>query len=638
MIPELTNHLWQSTMFALLAGLIALMLRKNSARVRYGVWLIASLKFFLPFSLLMNVGSRLKWEPATDSLAAQIATPTVSETMLQITQPFSGVVPSMPVTTLTQPGLPPEVASDLVPLALFSIWACGFGAITLARLQTWRRIRSALRASSPLEIPIIDTGLQARSCPGLLEPAVVGLFRPMLLLPAGILNRLTTDQLKAVLAHELCHICRRDNLTAAMHMTVEAAFWFHPLVWWIGARLVEERERACDEEVLRCGNEPQIYAEGILNICKLYRESPLGCISGVTGSNLKRRVEDIMRNRVVYRLSFSRRVLLTLAAVTALSAPIAVGVLHAKRVAAVETRAAQTASLPVKQEVLTGRGRAIPQVALLGQRQGGPRGAPGDVLAGPAVQPAGRGIRGVQAVAAPVGNGPAAWWTDAAWIERLGLTDVQQARIEKSFQTYRQRLTSNKESLENEEAQLSKMFEANPIDRSTVFAQIDKVIQARGEMERTNTTMTVEMRRQLTRVQWTQLQQLQAQQGVTNLALRLNRIQEDQLRGAVTRGRGREAAAQSWPEGAYDPDKTITIEGRVTEFHLRFPRSKVVIEVAGQDGMTTRWTGEWDSPQRSQGDMSRFSLKLGERVAIEGARSRDPSENAIFVRTVRRIQ
>ena len=44
---------------------------------------------------------------------------------------------------------------------------------------------------------------------------------------------------------------------AAIHMFVETVFWFHPLVWWIGKRMVEERERACDEEVLRLGSEPR---------------------------------------------------------------------------------------------------------------------------------------------------------------------------------------------------------------------------------------------------------------------------------------------------------------------------------------------------------------------------------------------
>jgi len=62
---------------------------------------------------------------------------------------------------------------------------------------------------------------------------------PVLLLPEGIADRLTPSQLQAVIAHELCHVRRHDNLTAAIHMLVQSIFWFHPLMWWIGARLVE---------------------------------------------------------------------------------------------------------------------------------------------------------------------------------------------------------------------------------------------------------------------------------------------------------------------------------------------------------------------------------------------------------------
>ena len=85
----------------------------------------------------------------------------------------------------------------------------------------------------------------------------------MLYLPPGIADHLDDAQLKAIVAHEQCHIRRRDNLTAALHMLVEAVFWFHPLVWWIGTRLVEERERACDEEVVRTGSDPEVYAESM---------------------------------------------------------------------------------------------------------------------------------------------------------------------------------------------------------------------------------------------------------------------------------------------------------------------------------------------------------------------------------------
>jgi beta-lactamase regulating signal transducer with metallopeptidase domain len=118
-----------------------------------------------------------------------------------------------------------------------------------------------------------------------------------LLLPKGISAQLSAEEFQAIISHELCHVRRRDNLTAVAHMAVEAVFWFHPLVWWLGARIMEERERACDEEVLKTGTEPRIYAEGILKICQFYIESPLRCVAGVTGGVLTKRIEAIMSNR-----------------------------------------------------------------------------------------------------------------------------------------------------------------------------------------------------------------------------------------------------------------------------------------------------------------------------------------------------
>jgi bla regulator protein BlaR1 len=120
-------------------------------------------------------------------------------------------------------------------------------------------------------------------------------------------------------------VARRDNLMTAIHMAVEAVFWFHPLVWWIGARMVEERERACDEEVLRLGKEPEVYAEGILKVCRFYVESPIECVSGVTGSDLKRRIEGIMAHRGAHALGFGRKVLLTSAGIAAVAGPLVFG-------------------------------------------------------------------------------------------------------------------------------------------------------------------------------------------------------------------------------------------------------------------------------------------------------------------------
>jgi beta-lactamase regulating signal transducer with metallopeptidase domain len=142
--------------------------------------------------------------------------------MVQLTQPFPDTVPLAPSS---------GGARDWSAIAILGVWVCGFSGVALIRFRGWLRIRAAVRASIPINIPAT---VEVRSCPGLLEPGVVGLLRPILLLPAGIAERLTLPQLETVLAHELCHVRRRDNLLASIHMIVEAVFWFYPLVWWIG--------------------------------------------------------------------------------------------------------------------------------------------------------------------------------------------------------------------------------------------------------------------------------------------------------------------------------------------------------------------------------------------------------------------
>lgn len=117
-------------------------------------------------------------------------------------------------------------------------------------------------------------------------------------------------------------------------MAVETVFWFHPLAWWIGTRLVEERERACDEDVLAAGNDPHEYAEGILAICKRYVESPAICMAGVTGSDLKGRIEAILSERVARDLTLAKKSILLVAGVAALSIPIVTGIFHASPILA----------------------------------------------------------------------------------------------------------------------------------------------------------------------------------------------------------------------------------------------------------------------------------------------------------------
>lgn len=328
------DHLWQSTVFVVLAAVLTLALKNNQARVRYWLWLAASLKFLLPFSVLVLLGSRLRWSQAPAKSQANL-----SIVIDQIGQPFSSSAASY---------LPPAahsgfyaLAARILPSSLLALWLAGFVATLFIWYVRWRRTRVNIRATkpatsgrevealrrlerlagiqSPTDLVVSDAGM---------EPGIVGIFRPVMFLPTGIPDRLTDSELSAILAHELCHVIRRDNFTAVIQMLVEAVFWFHPLVFWIGARMIAERESACDEEVLALGSDPQIYAEGILKVCKFYLETPLACVAGVTGSDLKKRIEAIMIHRIARKLELGKKLLLAALAAAALIAPVVFGLFH----------------------------------------------------------------------------------------------------------------------------------------------------------------------------------------------------------------------------------------------------------------------------------------------------------------------
>src|SRR5688572_1079178 len=244
------NHLWQSTLFAGVIAILVLALRHNRARLRYGLWLAASVKFLVPFALLAATGSLLEWQQAPAPIRSVVASPGVRD----FNAPFTALW--VDPATMGTATAPPQWIAPL----LFVVWASGFATIVLRRVRQWRQISAAVRASTPFAAttPVPD-GIEIRTAATVLEPGVVGLRRPVILLPEGIDGYLTAGQLTAVLAHEVCHVRRRDNITAAMHMLAEALFWFHPLVWWLGARLVATREQACDEHVVTETADPIAY-------------------------------------------------------------------------------------------------------------------------------------------------------------------------------------------------------------------------------------------------------------------------------------------------------------------------------------------------------------------------------------------
>jgi bla regulator protein BlaR1 len=319
----LVNHLWQSTVVLGVAWVLAVVLRKNSARARYWVWMAASVKFLLPFSCFVAAGEWVHSRMPAPVISAPVAAAAVVE---QLSQPFSGVE----FASTSAPASAHQ--ADMLPWLLLAAWLCGVLVVAARWASGWLRIHAALRKAVPAELPASE--VPAFTTAAQMEPGVFGIFRPVLLLPEGIGNRLTPAQLNAVVAHEMCHVRRRDNLMFAVHMAAEAAFWFYPAVWWIGSRLLDERERACDEAVVLADCAAEIYAQGILNVCKYCIESPLACVSGVAGADLKLRIARIMKGSAARKLDFGRRLALGAAGFAVLIAPIAMGLMHSAQIRA----------------------------------------------------------------------------------------------------------------------------------------------------------------------------------------------------------------------------------------------------------------------------------------------------------------
>ena len=240
LLAPVANHLWQSTVFALGAATLALILRGVPARIRYWLWLAASLKFLLPFSLLLFLGSSLV--PARVTISR--LQPATYYSLDVASQPFTFTpVLSGPMGSTLLSGRSPTAHMLFI---VGAVWVVGVLIVVGSWIIRWRSIATALQPARParegfeasLLCKLQERVNMRRPIPlfmsdASLEPGIFGIVSPKLVWPQGMSKRLSEAQIEAILAHELAHARYLDNLTALLHMLVEAIFWFHPIVWWL---------------------------------------------------------------------------------------------------------------------------------------------------------------------------------------------------------------------------------------------------------------------------------------------------------------------------------------------------------------------------------------------------------------------
>ncbi len=335
--PALANHLWQTTLLALLVWLALWPLKQAPAHTRYAVWLLVFAKLLLPSTMLLFALQR--GELAFGQLLKGAELPETGSTIIfQAAQPLGEIAAPFHYVEFAD-GEAATTHNEFYCL-ITGVWLLGAILLLAIWLVRRRRLAEALRTEQVLkagrEFELlqglcerlgINREVSLKLSSGLAEPGVWRVWRPEIVLPVGMTERLSAAELEAVLLHELVHIRHWDNLLAMLQMFVCCLFWFHPLVWLIDRRLLAERELVCDEEVVCQVGGVQTYATSLWKVAQFGLGWPVAGVSRATGSNLKRRIEHMLKTNYPQRLGLPQRLLAGLTVLTLVALSFALGAL-----------------------------------------------------------------------------------------------------------------------------------------------------------------------------------------------------------------------------------------------------------------------------------------------------------------------
>jgi beta-lactamase regulating signal transducer with metallopeptidase domain len=312
---------WRMACLILLFLALRPLLRGHvSARVLFWVWIAVAIRLLIPFAMPVN------WSPFNlRRLAYRV--PSAIETQMPAAEPRQSaaitvqLAPSAPVPfTEVRPAR--HVTLSPVQWAA-SAWALGVTVLFTGRVRTYRRFVRRLRhwytiTDSALAASAAETaaelgvrGVHVTVTDSVGAPALHGIFRPTLLFPPGLLERLSPREVQLIVAHELGHYQRRDLLAQAFIHAAQILHWFNPLIW-VAARVARhDCELACDEFVIRrLGSiEPQVYGATLLKIVGMASQTsqaPLGLGIVESKQQIKRRIQMIIANKPPF---FTRTVL-----------------------------------------------------------------------------------------------------------------------------------------------------------------------------------------------------------------------------------------------------------------------------------------------------------------------------------------
>ena len=296
----LMHFLWQGLVLMALAW--AAMAACRSAQARHAIAVAAlALMLLAPavtFLVVRSRSSAAAWPLAGSSTAAHQVSQTTAR-LLAAGRAFTSAIPAPRRMPRPRPDVYLWLAEAwLAGVIFFSLRAAG-GMLVLARLRR--------RESQPLGANLLSICLDLQRRLGLNRvirycesrlldaPAVIGWFRPVVLLPISAVTGLSPQQLEAVIAHELAHIRRLDAFVNIFQTAAETLLFYHPAVWWVSGRIRAERENCCDDAAVAvCGGATE-YARALV-LMEAWRTSPVLALAANQGS-LKERVMRLIGSR-----------------------------------------------------------------------------------------------------------------------------------------------------------------------------------------------------------------------------------------------------------------------------------------------------------------------------------------------------
>jgi len=280
--------------------------------VLHSLWQGALISALLALTLFVFRSPRLRYAAAGAAMLAMLAAFvfTIAELMpapmrnahrFPVSSFASWKIPLIDAAASSWPPNLADVAPWLAPLWLTGVWL-----FCLRRLASWiwlQRLRTHGVFQAPehwqQQLSRLVTKLQLSRPVRLLEscltevPGVLGHFRPLILMPVGLLSGLPAAQIETILIHELIHIRRHDYIVNVMQRLAESLLFYHPATWWISKVMRIEREHCCDDTVVTITGNALDYAE-LLATLEQNRFSGREPAIAVTGGHLMNRIQRLL--------------------------------------------------------------------------------------------------------------------------------------------------------------------------------------------------------------------------------------------------------------------------------------------------------------------------------------------------------